>query len=250
MDKMIFTVLNGMKVVEQRQANTFNELANVNTVGFKKSFNSAVMSSDLLADDSLETRAYPSLQTINKVDLKPGPFQRTGNPFDLYLNGRSLLAVQDGQGNEVYTRRGDIKVSENGVLTTGSGNVVLGDDGPITLPPTTRAQVSPDGTISILAPGSVNNEMTPVARLKLVNPGENLIQIRSDGLYQTETKELLPVDAEMKVTAGGLEGSAANPIESMINMIRDSRAYEMNVRVIKNAKEVSTASASMMRLDG
>jgi flagellar basal-body rod protein FlgF len=160
------------------------------------------------------------------------------------------LAVQDGQGNEVYTRRGDIKVSENGVLTTGSGNVVLGDDGPITLPPTTRAQVSPDGTISILAPGSVNNEMTPVARLKLVNPGENLIQIRSDGLYQTETKELLPVDAEMKVTAGGLEGSAANPIESMINMIRDSRAYEMNVRVIKNAKEVSTASASMMRLDG
>jgi flagellar basal-body rod protein FlgF len=92
--------------------------------------------------------------------------------------------------------------------------------------------------------------MTPVARLKLVNPGENLIQIRSDGLYQTETKELLPIDAEMKVTAGGLEGSAANPIESMINMIRDSRAYEMNVRVIKNAKEVSTASASMMRLDG
>ena len=250
MDKMIFTVLNGMKVVEQRQANTFNELANVNTVGFKKSFNSAVMSGDLVADDSLETRAYPSLQTINKVDLKPGPFQRTGHPFDLYLNGRSLLAVQDGQGNEVYTRRGDIKVSENGVLTTGSGNVVLGDDGPITLPPTTRAQVSPDGTISILAPGSVNNEMTPVARLKLVNPGENLIQIRSDGLYQTETKELLPVDAEMKVTAGGLEGSAANPIESMINMIRDSRAYEMNVRVIKNAKEVSTASASMMRLDG
>ena len=71
MDKMIFTVLNGMKVVEQRQANTFNELANVNTVGFKKSFNSAVMSGDLIGEDSLRTRAYPSLQTINKVDLKP-----------------------------------------------------------------------------------------------------------------------------------------------------------------------------------
>jgi len=250
MDKMIFTVLNGMKVVEQRQANTFNELANVNTVGFKKSFNSAVMSGDLLAENSLNTRAYPSLQTINKVDIKPGPFQRTGNPFDLYINERGLLAVQDADGNEVYTRRGDIKVTDNGVLTTGTGNLVLGDDGPITLPPTNRAEVSPDGTISILEPGAINNELTPVARLKLVNPGDNLIQIRSDGLYETQSKELLPADALIKVTTGGLEGSAVNPIEAMVNMIRDSRAYEMNVRVIKNAKEVSTASASMMRLDG
>jgi flagellar basal-body rod protein FlgF len=92
--------------------------------------------------------------------------------------------------------------------------------------------------------------MTPVARLKLVNPGDNLIQIRSDGLYEAQSKELLPADALIKVTAGGLEGSAVKPIEAMVNMIRDSRAYEMQVRVIKNAKEVSTASASMMRLDG
>ena len=250
MDKMIFTVLNGMKVVEQRQANNVNELANVNTVGFKKSFNSSVLWQNLQGENSLETRAFPSLLSRNVVDLKPGPFQRTGNPFDLYIHGQGLFAVQAEDGTEVYTRRGDLKVSENGVLTTGTGNLILGDNGPITIPPTSRVEVSPNGTISILVPGSTTNEMSPIARLKLVDGSTQTMQIRSDGLYQTLDKALLEPDAKIKVSAGGLEGSAANPIESMINMIRDSRAYEMNIRVIKNAKEVSTASASMMRLDG
>jgi flagellar basal-body rod protein FlgF len=92
--------------------------------------------------------------------------------------------------------------------------------------------------------------MEPIARLKLVDGGRQTMQIRPDGLYQTEDKATLEADANIKVTAGGVEGSAAKPIDAMIQMIRDSRAYEMNVRVIKNAKEVSTASASMMRLDG
>ena len=250
MDKMIFTVLTGMKVVEQKQANTFNELANVNTVGFKKSFNSSVFSQNLKGDESLETRAFPSLLSQNVVDLTPGPFQRTGNPFDLYIHDKGLFAVQADDGSEVYTRRGDIKVTDNGVLTTGNGYLILGDDGPITVPPTSRIEVSPNGTINILVPGSTTNEMEPIARLKLVDGGRQTMQIRPDGLYQTEDKATLEADANIKVTAGGVEGSAAKPIDAMIQMIRDSRAYEMNVRVIKNAKEVSTASASMMRLDG
>jgi len=250
MDKMIFTVLNGMKVVEQRQANTFNELANTNTVGFKKTFNSSVRYQDLQADDSLQTRAYPSLISRNVVDLKPGPFQRTSNPFDVYINDSGLLAVQASDGTEVYTRRGDLKVTEGGVVTTGNGKVVLGENGPITLPPSGRVEISPSGTISIQELGAINNQLTPIARLKLVNGENRVLQVREDGLYQTVDKAILEPDAAIKVTAGGLEGSAISAIDAMVNMIRDSRAYEMNVRVIKNAKEVSTASASMMRLDG
>jgi len=250
MDKMIFTIMNGMKVVEQRQANTFNELANVNTVGFKKSFNSVVQSRELVGADSLASRAFPSLTSMNAVDMRPGAIKHTGNPLDLYISGEGLFAVQGKDGAEAYTRRGDIKVSDNGLLTTGKGDLLLGDGGPITIPPASKIEIAGDGTVSILVAGEAGNEMTPVGRVKLVNAQGQSMQIRSDGLYQTVTGEELPPDAAISVTPGALEGSAATPIDAMVQMIRDSREYEMQVRVIKNAKEISTASAAVMRMDG
>lgn len=249
MDKMIYTVLNGMKVTEQRQANTINELANVSTIGFKKSFNSAVISRDLVAPTGLNSRAIPIMKTENVVDLTPGPVQRSGNPLDLYISGQGLLAVQASDGTEVYTRRGDLKITDNGVLTTGAGHVVLGDNGPITLPPTSKIDISADGTVNILAQGEAGNVMEPIARLKLVNAEGEVMQIRSDGLYQTAAETQLPADAQISVTIGALEGSSATPIDAMVQMIRDSRAYEMQISVMKNAKELSTAGASVMRLD-
>ena len=91
--------------------------------------------------------------------------------------------------------------------------------------------------------------MEPIARLKLVNAEGEVIQIRSDGLYQTAAQTQLPTDAQISVTTGALEGSSATPIDAMVQMIRDSRAYEMQISVMKNAKELSTAGASVMRLD-
>jgi flagellar basal-body rod protein FlgF len=250
MDKMIFTVLNGMKVTEQRQANTFNELANVNTVGFKKSFSSAVISRDLVAEGGLNSRAFPMLQTDNIVDLSPGSVQRTGHPLDLYVSGQGLFAVQAPDGTEAYTRRGDIKITENGVLTTGAGHLLLGDNGPITLPPSAKVDIAADGTVNILAAGEAGNVMTPVARIKLVNAQDQVMQIRSDGLFQTANKALLQTDADITVMPGAVEGSSASPIDAMVQMIRDSREYEMQVSVFKNAKELSTAGASVVRMDG
>ena len=250
MDKMIFTVLNGMKVTEQRQANTFNELANVNTVGFKKSFSSSVISRDLVAEGGLNSRAFPMLKTDNVVDLTPGSVQRTGHPLDLFISGQGLIAVQSTDGTEAYTRRGDIKITENGVLTTGAGHLLLGDNGPITLPPSAKVDITADGTVNILAAGEAGNVMTPIARVKLVNAENSVMQIRSDGLYETSTKEILPPDASITVMSGALEGSSASPIDAMVQMIRDSREYEMQVSVFKNAKELSTAGASVVRMDG
>lgn len=250
MDKMIYTVLNGMKVTEQRQANTVNELANVSTIGFKKSFNSAVISRDLMAPTGLNSRAIPILKTENVVDLTPGPVQRSGNPLDLYISGRGLFAVQAEDGTEVYTRRGDLKITDNGVLTTGAGYLVLGDNGPITLPPTAKVDISADGTVNILAQGEAGNLMEPIARLKLVNAADQVMQIRSDGLYQPLNQGTLAADAEISVTTGALEGSSATAVDAMVQMIRDARAYEMQISVMKNAKELSTAGASVVRMDG
>jgi len=250
MDKMIFTVMNGMKIVEQRQANTFNELANLSTVGFKKSFSYAASSRDLVGGDMLASRAFPTVVGQNIVDLKAGPFVPTNNPMDLYVTEKGLFSVLDESGQEAYTRRGDMKITSNGVLTTGAGHLLLGDDGPITIPPSKKVEISADGAINIIPANDTTNELVQIARLKLVNGEDQTIQIRSDGLYQTADRQILEADANIKIQVGGTEGSSANAIDSMVQMIRDSREYEMHVRILKNAKELSTSSTSMMRLDG
>ena len=249
MDKMIFTVLNGMQVTERRQANTFNELANVNTIGFKSSFDAAIISKDLTSKDTFDSRAFPGLSAQNVVDLEPGPMMRTNHDLDLFISDKGLFAVQANDGTEVYTRRGDLKITANGVLTTGKGNVVLGDNGPITLPDAAKIQISPDGVINGVIATDQGMVVEEVARLKLVNAEGQVIQIRQDGLYQTLTQEPLPADAQIKVTTGALEGSSASAVDVLVQMIKDSREYEMQVKVVKNAKEMATASASMIRLD-
>ena len=249
MDKMIFTVLNGMQVTERRQANTFNELANVNTIGFKPSFDAAIISKDLSSPDTYDARAFPGLTAQNVVDLEPGPMMRTNHGLDLYISDKGLFAVQANDGSEAYTRRGDLKITANGVLTTGTGDLVLGEGGPITLPPASKIEIAPNGVISAVITGEGDVVVEEVDRLKLVNAEGQIIQIREDGLYQTVTKQPLPLDAEITVTRGSLEGSSANAVDVMVQMIKDSREYEMQVKIVKNAKEMATASASMIRLD-
>jgi len=249
MDKLVFQVLNGMNVVERRQAATFNNLANVSTVGFKKSINSAVIWRDLVAKDHLDSRAFPVLKGENLVDLTPGPMMRTGGELDVFISGKGLLSVQATDGSEAYTRRGDLKLTENGVLTTGAGDLVLGDNGVITIPPAQSIQLSPDGNLSIVPMDGNAGEYVLLDRLKLVNGEKTALKIREDGLYEQINKAPLEADAAISLTLGSLEASAVSPIESMVQMIKDSREYEMHVRVIKNAKEISTSSASIMRLD-
>ena len=249
MDKLIFTVLNGMKVSEMRQANTFNELANVNTTGFKSSFNSVAVAKDLTSPDAFDSRAFPSLRYGNTVNLKPGPMIATKNDLDVYISNKGVLAVQAKDGSEAYTRRGDLKVTENGVLTTGAGHVVLGNQGPITLPPSSKVTINQTGVISVIPMSSTDNTFQEIDRLKLVNSEGQELKIREDGLYETESKQPLPEDGAIGVMVGALEGSSAKPVELMVQMIKDSRDYEMQVRVIKNAKEISTSSASMIRMD-
>jgi len=249
MDKLIFTTLNGMKVVEQRQAVTYNELANVSTVGFKKTTSPATVFRDLVAENQLDTRTYPIVLGDNVVDLTPGSMQQTGGNLDFYISGKGLFGVQATDGTEAYTRRGDMKLTANGLLTTGAGDLVLGDNGPITIPPSQSIDVSPDGTIRAILLGDPTRTPVEIDRLKLVNAENVPMKLRPDGLYSAVSNELLEPDAAIPLTKGALEGSAVSPVEAMVQMIKDAREYEMHVRIIRNAKDLSNTSATMIRLD-
>lgn len=245
MDKMIFTMLNSMKNVQHKQTNNAHEIANVITPGFKKSFSEQTKSLDVHVDGALNSRAMPISKATNIVDMNPGALMISGRALDIYVNDAGALVVQGPEGQELYTRRGDLSVSANGMLVTGTGHLVIGDDGPITVPQGTNISIANDGRVNMIPPGS--HLEVQVGRIKLVNTADQDMLIREDGLYQLKKGDL-PLDGEIRITPKALEGSNVNAVDAMVRMIQLSRQYEMAVNMIKNAREVDAASASTMRL--
>lgn len=238
-------MLNSMKNVQHKQTNNAHEIANVITPGFKKSFSEQTKSLDVHVDGALNSRAMPISKATNIVDMNPGALMISGRALDIYVNDAGALVVQGPEGQELYTRRGDLSVSANGMLVTGTGHLVIGDDGPITVPQGTNISIANDGRVNMIPPGS--HLEVQVGRIKLVNTADQDMLIREDGLYQLEKGDL-PLDGEIRITPKALEGSNVNAVDAMVRMIQLSRQYEMAVNMIKNAREVDAASASTMRL--
>tara|TARA_B110000285_G_C14907834_1_gene506431 strand:+ start:20 stop:760 length:741 start_codon:yes stop_codon:yes gene_type:complete len=246
MDKMIFTMLNSMMNVQTKQTNNAHEIANVVTPGFKKSYSEQTRSMDVHIPGAYDSRAMPLSRATNVVDMNPGSLMVSGRALDIYVNGAGAIAVQGPEGQDLYTRRGDLSVSSSGVLVNGTGNLVLGDNGPLTIPQGTNISIANDGTVNMIPPGA--SVAVAVGRIKLVDATNQNLLIREDGNYQLAEGEL-PASANVRVTPKALEGSNVNVVDSMVRMIMLSRQYEMSVNMIKNAREVDAASASTMRLN-
>ena len=246
MDKMIFTMLNSMKNVQNKQSNNAHEIANVVTPGFKKSYSEQTQSLDVHIPGTFATRAMPVTNATNVVDMNPGALMVSGRALDVYVNTSGAIAVQGPEGQELYTRRGDLTISANGQLMTGVGDLVMGDDGPITVPGGSNISIANDGSVNMIPLGA-KAEVT-VGRIKLVDTKDTEMLIREDGLYQVREGKL-PASADITLTTKALEGSNVTVVDSMVRMITLSRQYEMSVNMIKNAREVDAASASLMRLN-
>ena len=246
MDKMIFTMLNSMKNVQIKQTNNAHEIANVVTPGFKKSYSEQTKSLDVHIPGAFNSRAMPVSKATNVVDMNPGALMVSGRALDVYVNGLGAIVVQGPDGQDLYTRRGDLSVSAAGMMVTGIGHLVLGDNGPITVPEGTNISIANDGTINMIPTGA--SQEVKVGRIKLVDTANEKMLIREDGLYQLAQGQL-QASAGVKITAKALEGSNVNVVDSMVRMISLSRQYEMSVNMIKNAREVDAASATTMRLN-
>lgn len=151
MDRMIFVAMSGAKETLIAQANNSNNLANVNTPGFMEDLNQ--FRSMPVFGQGFPTRVY-ALDERPDINFEKGSEQATGNPFDVAVKGEGFFAVQASDGSEAYTRRGDLKIDANGLVTNGEGLPLIGNSGPIALPPFEKIEIAPDGTITILPEGS------------------------------------------------------------------------------------------------
>ncbi|MCF8707428.1 flagellar basal-body rod protein FlgF [Rhizorhapis sp. SPR117] len=245
MDRLINTSLTAMRGAMARQTAIANNLANASTTGFRAEIANA--STTWLNGQSLNSRAMQSEQVI-AANMKSGSVTQTGNPLDVALNGDALLTVQAPDGGEAYTRRGDLTLNESGLLTTGDGNPVLGEGGPITLPPADSISIGKDGSIWIVPQGGDLAQPQQIEKLKLVSAKGSEISKGIDGLFHEVNGGALPEDPDASVTSQALEGSNVNPTDALVQMIDASRAWETQIKMITTAKELDDSGASLMRL--
>ncbi|MEJ5999998.1 flagellar basal-body rod protein FlgF [Paucibacter soli] len=238
MDRMIYLSMAGAKASMQRQDVLANNLANVSTNGFRAEM--AAFRAVPVRGDGASTRAY-ALETTVGYNPEPGVISATGRNLDVAMRGNAWLAVQGLDGTEAYTRAGSLDVNSEGLLVLRNGLQVLGDGGPINVPPNTELQIGGDGTVSAKAN---NQKPTTIGRLKLVTPEAPLTR-GPDGLFRAAEGDL-PADQTARLQDGALEGSNVSPVETMVGMIAAARQFEQQMKLLQIAQTQGQASAKLL----
>lgn len=246
MDRLVYTALTGLKGQMQAQAAIANNIANASTTGFRA--DRVSFERMMLKGSELESR-QPSAEVVSDADRRAGAIVSTGRDLDVALVAeKNWLAVQAPDGSEAYTRRGDLQVTESGVLQTGDGFPVMGSGGPITLPPHDSISIAGDGTISIVPQGGDPAQPQVIDRLKVVSEQGSQTVKGLDNLLRVRGGGALPEDLSAQVVAGSLEGSNVNLTQALVDMIQNQRSYEVQANLVKEARTMDESAASLMRL--
>jgi flagellar basal-body rod protein FlgG len=253
MDQALWIAKTGLEAQQTRMAVTANNLANVNTTGFKRS---RAVFEDLLYQNNGQAGAQSSEETQLNSGLMVGTGVRvvatekifnqgnvvqTGNSMDMAIEGRGFFQILTPDGSIAYTRDGTFQVNADGEMVTAKGYTM---EPGITIPEDALSiTISNDGIVSVLQAG--NSSPTEVGTIQLanfVNPaglqpvGQNLfMESGSSGSPQTGVPGL---DGTGALSQGSLETSNVNTVEELVNMIETQRAYEMNSKAIATAEQM------------
>lgn len=247
MDRSLYIAMNGAKQSLLAQTATANNLANSQTTGFK---------SDLEQFRAMPAfgPGYPSrVYTMTErpgSDMSAGTLQTTGRDLDVAINGQGWIAVVGADGQEAYTRSGDLHITPEGQLQNGAGLAIMGETGqPISIPPSQKLDIGRDGTISIIPQGSTATINAVIDRIKLVNPGNDKLEKREDGLMHLKQGNLPPVaDADINLVQGSLESSNVNAVSAMVDMIELSKNFELQTKVMKSVDDTAAATSKLMQM--
>jgi flagellar basal-body rod protein FlgF len=235
--------MTGAKQFLLAQAVSNHNIANISTIGFR---------ADAVSFDSEPIYGPGYATRVNAVagdagtDFSPGTLEDTGRNLDIAVTGNGFIAVRGSDGQEAYTRAGDLRVSPAGAVTTASGLPVLTESGPLVIPPSTNVTIGSDGTVSVLPQGSAPLAVSQVDRIKLVNPPTSTLQKGGDGLLRLKAGGKAKTDDTVTVTSGLLESSNVNPAESLIGMIELQRMYEFQIKSINSADTNEQSAEKLM----
>ena len=243
MDRLIYTAMTGAKHTLGQQAAVAHNLANATSTGFRSEMHR--LRAVEVQTDALRTRSFTVDASI-ATDFATGPLQFTGRSYDAAIEGKGWFTVGMPDGSEAYTRNGNFEVSPNGVLQTRAGQPVLGENGtPITIPPDSVVSIGRDGSISVIEAGA-NTVVNIVDRLKVVNPPEENLVRGEDGLFRVTGDQPVPLDVNVQVAGGYLEGSNVKVVDQLVAMISLARQFEMQTRMLQTAETNDRAAAQIL----
>lgn len=263
MDPALRIAATGMQAQQTRTDVIANNLANVNTTGFKRS---RAHFEDLLYQTvqgpstlgSRDTEQLPAIQiglgtrlnSVQRIEAQ-GSLEQTSRPLDLAIEGEGYFQVQLPNGNAAYTRDGSLQISDQGVLVTNQGYAL---QPPIRVPKDTSSiAISETGVVTAKGVGGAggDQELGRIELARFANPsglesmGQNLF---SETTASGEPIKGMPTEQGMgRVAQGYLESSNVEIVQEMVDMITAMRAYEINSKAIKNSEDMAQVANSLMR---
>jgi flagellar basal-body rod protein FlgG len=263
MNPALRTAATGMMAQQLRTEVISNNLANVNTTGFKRSrahFEdllyqtvqnpSVIGSPDNNTQPAIQVGRGTHLSSVQRLHSQ-GAVEQTSSPLDIAIDGDGFFQVQLPNGNIGYTRDGSFSISDTGTLVTSGGNVVVpGIKFPID---GTNISISPTGVVSVQI-GNDTSKLQEIGRIEMarfMNPAG--LSAAGQNIY-TETPASgaaltgFPQDEGMgRILQGHLESSNVEIVQEMVDMITSMRAFEINSKAIKNAEEMMQVANNMVR---
>jgi flagellar basal-body rod protein FlgG len=249
----------GLEAQQAKIENIANDLANVNTDGYKQS---TTEFQDLMYETIKEPGGALGANSQSPVGIQAGmgvkvgathknfeqgPAKMTYNPFDFMIEGPGFFPVQTSQGEMAYTRNGAFHVDSQGILQLSNGSKIVPQ---IVIPANaTNVQFSKSGEVRATIPGAGDAVLGQIQLVNFQNP-QGLLAA-GEGLYRTSLASGAPIQSlpgengTGSLQQGALEGSNVNVANSMVDMITTQRAYEMGTKVMNTADQMLGATVNI-----
>jgi flagellar basal-body rod protein FlgF len=245
MDRLLYIATTGASHIERAQTVHAHNLANVSTTGFRADF--AQAQSRWVDGDGIPARVYGITESPG-TDHSEGVKRQTGRDLDVAVEGRGFLAVQLPDGSEGYTRAGDLQVDSFGRVLSREGLPILGEGGPMALPPFTELFIGADGGVTVQPEGQGPEALVQVDRLKLVNPPMEEVRKDGTGLFRHASGQPLPADPDVRVVSGFLEESNVNAVNELTEIMTLARQFEIEVRMMRTAESLDEAATKLVQI--
>lgn len=245
MDRLVYLGMAGARDISLTQARVTNNLANASVPGFRADLTR--IRNLPLYGPGLPARVFPRAEPAG-ADLSSGVIQATGRDLDVAVDGPGWIAVQAPDGSQAYTRAGDLRVNSAGILTNGAGHPILGENGPIAVPPAESLEIAPDGTLSARLAGEGATGLVVLDRIRLVSAPEGALEKGLDGLFRPRGGVQPRPDAAVRLVPRSLESSNVSAVGAMVELLALARSFEMQVRIMKTAEENDAASLQLLRM--
>ncbi len=245
MDRALYLAMTGAQATLAGQRVVSHNIANATTPGFRADLQAT--QSFVIPGDGLQSRVASEVLPTS-FDASAGSIETTGNPLDVAVKTNGWIAVQAPDGSTAYTRAGSLRVNQLGQLTTAGGSPVMGEGGPIAIPPHDRLSIGADGTITIVPQGQSASTLAVVGRVQVADIAQQDLTRGGDGLFHVKAGAAVTPAAGNTLAVGALESSNVNLPEQLSNMISLARQFELQVKVMKTTEDNERAASTLLRM--